>query len=303
MTRAIADAQRPDPVGTRASRIKDLVELTKPGITRLVVLTTAVGFYLAWRGPFDLVLLVHALVGTGLAASGTNALNQYREREIDGRMRRTENRPLPAGRLTPREALWFSSAISLLGLAELALFVNAATVLVVAASLALYIFVYTPLKRLTPFATLIGAVPGALPVVAGWTATGRPLDAGAWALFGILFLWQLPHFLALAWMYREDYRASGLAMLTVFDRGGERTARQIFIYTLALLPVSLLPSVIGLTGTLYFLGALTCGIAFLAVGAAWVRDRTDRRAHRLFLASVVYLPVLLVLMTIDKLPG
>lgn len=303
MTSAIADARRPGSVGAWVSRMKDFFELTKPGITRLVVLTTAVGFYLAWRGPLDLVLFAHALLGTGLAASGTNALNQYREREVDARMRRTENRPLPAGRLKPAEALWFSTAISAIGLVELALFVNMTTVLVVAASLALYVFVYTPLKRVTPFATVVGAVPGALPVVAGWAATGRPLELGAWALFGILFCWQLPHFLALAWIHREDYRASGLAMLTVFDPDGERTARQIFIYTLALLPLSLLPSVIGLTGTWYFLGAFVCGGAFLVFGAAWARHRTNLRAHRLFLASVLYLPVLLVLMTVDKLPG
>lgn len=291
------------PATTRRERASAFVELTKPGITRLVLLTTAAGFYMAARGSLDLLLFAHALFGTGLAASGTNALNQYVERDIDARMRRTRDRPLPSGRLRPAEAGRFAALLAVAGVAHLALFVNLLTAAVVAATVASYVLVYTPLKRYTSLATLVGAVPGALPILAGWTAGGGPLNAVGWTLFWILFLWQIPHTLALAWMHRRDYRDGGLAMLSVFDPEGRSTGAQALLYTLTLLPISLLPTLLGLAGTLYFVSALAAGTAFLALAARLAVRRSQRRAHRLFLASVVYLPVLLAALAIDKVPG
>ena len=209
-----------DGIGVRpglATRVRAFTELTKPGITRMVVLTAAAGFYLASAGPLDVALFLHTLVGTALVASAAGALNQWVERDADGRMRRTARRPLPSGRVSITEALIFAGAIASIGLAQLLSFVNATTALIVALSLVSYVFVYTPLKRRTWLATVVGAVPGALPILAGWAGAGTPLDARAWALFGILFLWQMPHFYALAWVYRDDYVRGGFRMLTAFD--------------------------------------------------------------------------------------
>ncbi len=281
-------------------RLQAFWELTKPGITRLVLVTTAAGFYLGSRGGVDLLLLAHTLLGTGLVAGGTNALNQYWERDVDARMRRTRKRPLPSGRLSPGAALLFAAGISALGVVYLAAAVNARTAAIVTVSLVSYIFLYTPLKKRTTLATLVGAVPGALPMLAGWAAAGGPIDLRAWVLFAILFLWQLPHFLALAWVYRDDYRRGGLASLDGVDPDGRRTGRQVALYTLALVGVSLLPTLLGLTGGVYLLAALGLGLGFLACGAALALACTDRRAGRLFLASIAYLPLLLVFMVIDK---
>jgi heme o synthase len=297
-----APAAHASPVRSIRARLGLWNELTKPGITRLVLLTTAVGFYLASRGAAELFVLLHTLVGTGLAAGGSSALNQYSERDVDARMHRTAGRPLPSGRMRPEEALAFGLTTSTAGVLYLLLLVNVATALVVAATIVSYVLVYTPLKRRTPFSTVIGAVPGALPIVAGWTAGGGAMDAGAAALFGIMFLWQLPHFLALAWIYREDYRRGGLAMLTVFDADGAMTGRQAMLYAMALLPVSLVPTLVGVAGGAYFLGALLLGVTFLAMGVALMLRRSEPRARRLFLTSIVYLPVLLALMAADKLP-
>lgn len=297
------DAQAGPAARSAASRLRAFFELTKPGITRLTVMTAAVGYYLAAAGPIDWVRMIHLIVGTALAASGTNALNQVAERHIDARMRRTRVRPLPSGRLGAREAAQFSWGTALIGLLYLSWFVHPATALVVAATLVSYVFVYTPLKRRTSLATLAGAVPGALPIVAGWTAAGHGMSPVAWSLFWILFLWQLPHFLALAWIYRDDYRQGGLAMLSVFDPDGEQTGRQAMLYGLTLLPVSLLPTLLGLTGSTYFFGALALGIAFAGLGAAMMARRTEQRAKRLFLGSIIYLPALLLLMVFDKVPG
>ena len=285
-----------------SSRAAALLELTKPGITRLVVVTAAAGFYLASSGGVDLLVLLHALAGTALAASGSGALNQYFEREQDARMTRTLRRPLPSGRVKPAEALLFASALGVAGVAYLLMFVNATTAALVAASMLSYVFVYTPLKRRTWLATVVGAVPGALPILAGWTAAGAPLDSRAWALFAILFLWQMPHFFALALIYREDYVRGGFRMLTAHDATGARTARQILGYTGALLIASLAPTLLGLAGTVYLAGAILLGLTFFALGARLAACRTDERAWRVFFGSVAYLPALLVLMVIDKVP-
>lgn len=280
--------------------ITDLWQLTKPGITRLVLVTTAVGFYLGSTAAFDWALLFHALVGTGLLAAGTNALNQYAERLVDAKMKRTRSRPLPAGRIDPALALAFSAGISVAGSIYLAVLVNPLTAVLGASALLIYIFAYTPLKRRTWWCTVVGAVPGAIPPMMGWTAVTGSVDVLAWILFGIVFLWQMPHFYAIGWMYRQDYARAGFPMLPVIDHGGERTSRQIIAYTVALVLVSVLTSVLGLTGAIYFVGATTLGVGFLALGVALSITRNGIQARRLFLGSVVYLPVLLVLMVVDK---
>ncbi len=279
----------------------DLFELTKPRITGLVLVTTGVGAYLASTGVPDLGLWLDTLLGTALLAGGTNALNQYAERDWDARMRRTRERPIPSGRVAPGRALAFALAISAAGALYLALAVNLLTALVGVLAFAGYVFVYTPLKRRTWWCTLVGAVPGALPPVMGWTAVRGELDPLAGVLFGIVFLWQMPHFLAIAWIYRSDYERAGFPVLPVVDPDGRRTARQILGYTVGLLLVSAWTTVLGLTGALYLAGALTLGLGFLAFGVGLARRRSAREARWLFLASVTYLPVLLALMVVDKL--
>ncbi len=280
--------------------VADLWALTKPGITRLVLVTTAVGVYLASRGSIDWILMAHALIGTGLLAAGTNALNMYAERRVDAEMKRTKERPLPAGRLNPTTALLFSSGISVLGTLYLTLLVNPLTAAIGAAALLIYIFAYTPLKRRSWLCTVVGAVPGALPPMMGWTAVTGRLDPLAWVLFGIVFLWQMPHFYAIGWLYKNDYAQAGFPMLPVVDDEGERTARQIILYTVALVVVSLLTTFMGLTGAVYLVGATTLGLGFLVLGLALARTRTGLSARRLFLGSVIYLPILLLLMVADK---
>jgi protoheme IX farnesyltransferase len=276
------------------------LELTKPGITRLVLVTTAAGFWLASPELPSLARLAHALVGTGLAAAGTNALNAVWEAEIDARMGRTRNRPIPSGRLGVREALVFATACAVVGIVYLLLMVNAVTAVVVGATVASYVLVYTPLKRRTWLSTLIGAVPGALPIVAGWTAAGGEVTAAAWALFAILFLWQMPHFFALAWIYRDDYRRGGLRMLSVLDPDGRRTGRHVFGWLLLLVAASTLPTLLGVSGYLYLGGALLLGAAFLVPGVAVLRRTSLPAARRVFMASIAYLPALLFLMIVDK---
>ena len=283
------------------SKASAFYELTKPGITRLVLVTTAAGFYLAGGSASSLLTFVNALIATALVASGTNALNQWFERDADANMRRTARRPLPSGQLTSREAVLFAWGISLIGLVYLAVFVNMLTAFVVGFTLGSYVFIYTPLKKKTWTSTLIGAVPGALPIIAGWTATGRPLNAAAWALFAIMFVWQMPHFFALAWIYREDYRNAGFQMLTVVDATGSRAAMQAALYTAVLIPISILPTAFGLTGMIYLVGALVLGIAFLFPTLLMVfRGPNNKFAWRTFIASIAYLPLLLFLMVIDK---
>jgi protoheme IX farnesyltransferase len=275
----------------------DFVELTKPRITFLVLITTLVGFYMGSRDGLNFLLLFHTILGTGLVASGASALNQYFERELDARMVRTRNRPLPDGRLAPSEALIFSAAISVAGVIYLLLFVNTLTAALGAATLIGYILVYTPLKTRTTLCTLIGAFPGAAPPVMGWTAARGEVDAVALSLFAILFLWQMPHFFAIAWIFTEDYARAGFSM----NGSGERTGRQIILYCCALIPISVLPTFFGLTGTIYLLGAILFGFIYLGYGFAVALFRSNTHAHRLLRVSVLYLPALLLLMMIDKI--
>jgi protoheme IX farnesyltransferase len=248
----------------------------------------------------NLALLVNTLIGTALVAGGTNAWNQIRERDVDALMARTRRRPLPSGRLTPRAAIWFASAITLIGVAYLAATVNLLTAVLAALTFASYVLLYTPLKRKTSLNTLVGAVPGALPIVGGWTAAGGSLGVAVAGLFWILFLWQLPHFLALAWLYRDDYRAGGLRMLSFDDVDGRDTARMALLYAVALLPISLIPTLVGVTGAWYFFGAIVLGLVYVAATTGLLFGATPARAWRLFFVSIVYLPALLTLMVLDK---
>jgi len=282
--------------------VKPILELSKPRITQLVVLTTAAGYYLASAGPFRLGVFLATLLGTTLVAAGTNAFNMIRERDIDGHMRRTRDRPLPAGRVSPRAAVRFAAATAAAGIALLAWRVNLLTAALAALTLVTYVWFYTSLKTRSSLNTLVGAVPGALPVLGGWTAAGGTLSAPAFALFWTLFLWQLPHFLALAWVYRDDYRTAQLRMLSVEDTDGYRTARMALLYAVALIPVSLLPTLLGVTGRIYFWGALTLGLAYAGAGVLMLFD-VNRRAWTVFLVSIIYLPMLLTLAVLDKVPG
>lgn len=277
---------------------RDFAELTKPRITLMVVLTTLVGYLLATPGALDWARLVHTLVGTALLAGGASALNQYLERRIDALMRRTARRPLPAGRLAPRRALAFGVGLGLAGGLYLLLLVNALTSALGVLTLVSYILVYTPMKPKSNLNTIVGAVPGAIPPMMGCTAVRNEVDLLAWALFGILFLWQMPHFLAIAWLYRTDYQRGGLAMLPVEDADGNRTARQMMLWASALVPVSLLPSVLGVSGLAYFVGAFLLGLGFLASAVAFGFYQNPRTARRVVLASVAYLPLVLILMVI-----
>jgi protoheme IX farnesyltransferase len=276
-------------------------DLIKARLTFLVLLTTLVGFHVGRGGLMDYALMWRTLLGTALLACGAAALNQLWEREHDARMRRTEDRPLPSGRLQPETVLIFGGACSIGGLLCLALAVNLLTSLLGAATLVSYLFIYTPLKRVTWLNTHIGAIPGALPPLMGWTATGNGLDAAGWSLFGILFFWQIPHFLAIAWIYRDEYAKAGFVMLPVVDPAGFRTGRQTVSHALGLMFVSLVPALFGLAGTIYFFGALGLGLFFLAAAFKFSRQLTVPCARRLFLTSILYLPVLLGLMVLDKI--
>lgn len=280
-------------------QLTDFVELSKPRITLMVVLTTLVGFLLTAPRPLEFALLLHTLLGTALVASGASALNQVIERQTDARMRRTSQRPLPAGRLEPGTALLFGVFVAVLGMLYLALAVNLLTASLGALTLCAYVFLYTPMKRKSSLATLVGAVPGAVPPMMGCSAATGTLDAVAWCLFGILFLWQMPHFLAIAWLYRSDYERGGFPLLTLGINPGVRTARQMILYAAALLPVSLLPSVLGITGVAYLLGAVLLGLAFLRYCFGFAASQNGPAARRLLLFSVLYLPAALLLMVAD----
>jgi len=280
--------------------LTDLLTLTKPRVVVMVLVTTVVGYYVGLTGSPDWTRLLHLLVGTALAAAGTMALNQYWERDIDALMERTRTRPLPDGRLAPLEALLFGTALSLVGLVYLAAWVNGLAMLVTAVTIVLYLFAYTPLKVRTALCTIVGAVPGALPPVTGWVAARDGLDLGGWVLFGILFLGQLPHTLAIARLYRDDYARAGVRLLPVVDADGSSTERQIVTGCLGLLAVSLLPTLIGLAGSVYFIGALVLGSAFGSVGLRQALAPSGIRARQVLLASLLYLPALLTLLAFDK---
>jgi heme o synthase len=277
------------------------VALTKPDVTFLVAMTTVAGFYLGSRGPLDWPLMLHTLGGTLLVASGTASLNQYVEREMDSVMRRTAARPLPSGTLQPREVLIFGVTTIVVGALWLLLAANWLSALVALATSILYLGLYTPLKTRTTLSTAVGAIPGALPPLIGWAASHGSLSLGGWVLFGILFFWQFPHFMAIAWMYREDYARAGIQMLPVVDKKGDATFRQIITTSAILVWVSALPSVLGMAGKYYFFGALLLGMLLLQVGLWANRSRTNLRAKWLMHATVAHIPILLAWLVLDRL--
>jgi len=277
------------------------VVLTKPDVTFLVVITTVAGFYLGSTGPVDWARLAQTLFGTLLVAGGTAALNQYVERDMDAVMRRTAARPLPTGTLKPSEVLIFGAVTIIFGTAWLALTVNALAGFIAFATSLSYLGLYTPLKTRTTLATAVGAIPGALPPLIGWAAARGSLSEGGWILFAILFVWQFPHFMAIAWMYREDYARAGIQMLPVVDRKGDATFNVIVSFSAILVPVSLLPSVMGMAGIRYFFGALVLGMILLQVSLWANRARTNVRAKWLMHATVIHIPVLLAWMIFDKM--
>ncbi len=286
---AVALAQAP-------SRVSDFVSLAKPRLNLLVVASSLVGYVMAGGDMLNAARVVLTVVGTALVAGGASAFNQVIERKTDALMRRTRLRPVPDGRLQPQEALVFAAVLSIAGVAILAAGVNLLSAGVALTTLLTYVVVYTPLKRRSSFSTVVGAIPGALPPVIGWAAAKATLAPGAWVLFGIVFLWQLPHFLAIAWMYREDYARAEFPMLPVLDPDGRSTGHQATIYCAALLPVSLAPSLIGMAGAFYFVSALVLSILFLILTIRFARTRTAGDARRLFFGSILYLPLLWILM-------
>ena len=292
----------PWPATAFRQRLADYLALTKPRVVAMVLVTTLVGFYLGADGAPSLRLMLHTLLGTALAAAGTLSLNQYMERDLDARMDRTRHRPLPDGRLTPIEALVLGLALLVAGLCYLDAAAGIACALVTAAIAVTYLLAYTPLKTRTSLCSLVGAVPGALPPVAGWAAARGGVAPEAWVLFAIMYLWQIPHTLAIGRMYRDDYARAGIRVLAVVDGDGSSTAIQAVMNCLALLPVALLPTLLGMAGAVYFAIALLLGLGFLwaAIGLARTRSLSD--ARRLLVVSLVYLPVLLATMALDKLP-
>jgi protoheme IX farnesyltransferase len=279
--------------------MKDYLALTKPRITWLILMSTGIGYFFGSKGGWHFLTLFHTLLGTGLLASGTATLNQWFEREADGKMRRTRERPLPSGKLHEEKALLFGLLISAAGFFDLQLAVNPLAALLGAVTLGSYLFIYTPLKQRSPHSTTIGAIPGAMPPLIGYAAASGKLTWEAWILFAILFLWQFPHFYAIAWMYREDYERAGIRMLPVVEPDGESTARRILWFSLALIPISLVPKFLSMTGNIYLIGATAMGLLFLYAGLRITFDRTRQQARRVLLASVVYLPVLYGLMLFD----
>jgi protoheme IX farnesyltransferase len=282
------------------SRFLAYLALTKPDVSFLVVLTTLAGYALGTLGPLDWLRMAQTVIGTTLVAAGTSALNHYFERDSDARMRRTASRPLPSGALAPAEALWFGASLAAAGALELLLTTNALAAALAVLTSVMYLGIYTPLKTRTTAATLIGAIPGALPPVIGWAAARGALGAGAYVLFAILFLWQVPHFHSISWVYREDYARAGIRMLPVVDRDGRVTFGQIVFCAVALIPVSLLASVTGLAGVRFYFFALVLGLLLVKVCLWAAARKTNVRAKWLMHATVVHLPLLLGLMVLDK---
>jgi protoheme IX farnesyltransferase len=283
-------------------RAADFFELTKPRIVFMVLVTALVGFYVGSERVPDYIRLLQMLLGTALAAGGTLALNQFLERDTDAMMERTRHRPLPDGRVQPGEAVWFGALLALAGLVYLALSVNLASAWVTASITLSYLLLYTPLKRRSSLCMLVGAVPGALPPVIGWVAARGDLQVDAWVLFAIMFLWQVPHTLAIARLYREDFAKAGIQFLPVIDPEGMSTYRQIISHSAALLAVSLLPTLLDIAGAIYFAVAFVLSVGFLASGISFAMESTAAAARRLLFASLIYLPVLLLVMALDRVP-
>lgn len=279
---------------------RDYLALTKPRITALVLVTTAAGFYLGSGDGVELLTLLATLIGTALVSGGTGAMNQVLERDVDGRMRRTRGRPLPDGRLRTGPAALYAMALAVVGIVWLALAVNPLTAGLAAATFLMYDFLYTPLKRVHPISTLVGAVPGALPIAGGWAAARGALAPEAWVLFGVLFLWQMPHVLALAWILRDDYRRAGLAMMGVGEGAGRSARRGALAFTLLLVPISLLPTALGLTGVLYLAVALGLGLGFVSRVVQFARRASAVTAGRMFRFSLLYLPFILGVAALDR---
>lgn len=298
-----ADAAVPLP----RAPMRDYIALTKPRITWFIVMSAAIGYCFGipigtfeWNSWHSWVPLLVTMAGTGIIASGTSALNQWYERDADLKMRRTAQRPLPGGRLTANQALVFGVVMAVFGFAVLTLAVNLLSGLLGLFTLASYLFIYTPLKQRSSLSTVVGALPGAMPPLIGYAAASGRLTSEAWALFAILFVWQFPHFLAIAWMYREDYSRAGIRMLPVVEPDGSSTSRQIVVYASTLIPVSLFPTLLGMTGKIYLTGALLLGCLFLYSGVRVAMDRTIRRARQVLLVSVIYLPLIYGLMLLDR---
>ena len=290
----------PAAISAEVSRPALFLALTKPDVSFLVVMTTAAGYALGTQGPLDWLRMAHTVFGTTLIAAGTSALNHYIERDTDALMRRTASRPLPSGQLQPREALLFGATLLVIGTIYLALASGALATLLGILTSAAYLCVYTPHKRKTTLATFVGAFPGAVPPLIGWVAVRGTIDVDAWILFAVLFLWQFPHFDAISWVYREDYRRAGILMLPVVDPEGKRTFREILVTAALLVPVSLLPAVTGLAGAHYFFGALVLGIMLVEVCLWTAAAKSNIRAKWLMHATVLHLPLLLGLLIYDK---
>ena len=288
-------------VGRRTSQVvADYLALTKPRLNSLVVVTSAGGYYLGASSPQTLLPMAGAAVGTALVAGGAAVLNQVYERETDALMERTRLRPLPDRRVTPEEARTFGTLLAAGGIVLLSVSANTLAALLALATLVVYLTIYTPMKRRSHLATLIGAVPGALPPLIGWAAATGTVSLGGWSLFAIVFLWQIPHFMAIAWLYRDDYARAGFPMLPVVEPDGRRTGRQAVLYAAALVPISVAPSIVGLTGAAYFWTALVLGVGLLWIAGRFAASRTDATARVLFYSSITYLPLIWTAMLMDR---
>lgn len=284
---------------TVRSRGSDFVALTKPRLNTLVLVTSAAAYYLGDGHLHPWSHFIHTMVGTALVAGGASALNQHWERDTDRLMRRTRLRPLPDARLHPHDALWFGVALSAVGLAELTLFVNPLSAVIAALTLLSYVWLYTPLKTRTSLSTIVGAIPGALPALLGWAAATSSASAGGWILFGIVFMWQMPHFLAIAWLFRDDYASAGIPLLPVVEPDGRSTGRQSVLYAAGLIPISLLPMAVGMATAYYVVGAITLGAILLVLSLEFASTRSMAAARRLFYGTILYLPLLWIVLLAD----
>lgn len=281
------------------SRAADFLALTKPRLNSLVLMTSAAAYFLGGGHELPWMRLVHTVIGTALVAGGASALNQLWERDTDRLMRRTRLRPLPDARLHPQDALWFGIALSAVGIADLSLGVNPLTAAVAGVTLASYVWLYTPLKVRTSISTIVGAIPGALPAVIGWAAATNTLSVEGWVLFGIVFMWQMPHFLAIAWMFRDDYARAGMPLLPVIQPDGRTTGHQAVLYAAGLMPVSFLPTLVGLASAYYLVGAMVLGAVLIVLSLEFATTRSMPAARRLFLGTILYLPILWSVLLFD----